>query len=471
MGLRDPIILDGQQYDHEWGDDFDDPSLPLWSKHTLRDDDLHRAGNKYLQEDGSIMRTEWPGAPGARWAARYDRNQGRTCFVEDGQLVFKPVVQEEKNHLNESFEHKGIKYPTGETILSLAWVCSIGARKWSNEHNRHITNFNKPYYVVTRGCVIDYVIDFTRMNCRNLRHSIWLMPLCGEDEENTPENPATVDEMTKAYDADISHVEDDLHEYVSSKRRNFDLLSMKFVAGSKDSGGAGDTGVDTSERSVHGTIDLTQTLPGEEITLGEMLRTEPVHFRMIWHKDGSRTWQINGYEVQHDPRQVKSKSYFVLSMEANMGVEDAPGKIPTKGPKRQYDPGLDGQPWLIDADIAEQSETRMHHIHVYRLNESVQPIASDPVVEQDQDLDDLLVTPDITLSDTDVDTAEVVEALSSEIDRLICVNNALQIDITNCQRDNERLQSELYNLRNMRPNAAVKQSKLQTILKKARGIK
>ena len=363
---QEQLIVEGQSYKYIWGDDFNDPALPLWNRHTLRDDDLHRAGNRYLDDEGNVTRHEWPGAAGHRWAGRYDKHMQRTARVENGALVFQPVVTRERNPVRESFTHDGVHYPTGEYQIALPWLCSIAPRIWSNEHKRHITDFSKPYFVLTRGSVVQYGIDFSRMKARDIRHSIWPMPLCDEEEENTPDNPATIDEMTKAYDGNIKDAEDDFHEYVWSERRHFGLLSCKLVAGD-----AKDTKGHLHERSVDA-VDFDQVLPGDTKTLGEILRSQPVTFRMIWYPDGSRSWQIRTTtdafnEIQYDPRKMRTKSYLIMSMEANMGIEDGhPDKIPSNGPKRPEDYGLDGQPWILDRDIAGDCVTVLHYLHVYK---------------------------------------------------------------------------------------------------------
>jgi len=368
----------GKNYLFDWGDEFNDPALPMWLKDDLLSDDLHLAGNKDLDSHGN----EGSGniCYGARWGARYDRHQEKTAFVEGGQLIMRPVVERIKNELRESFKQDGNYYPFGENVISLPWL-TTGSRIFSTAHDRQITNFSKPLHVWRPGSLVTYKIDFSRMNSRNVRHSIWGMPLCEVDAVNTPENPADIENMSDSYDDDIIDAEDDLHEYLWSTRRNWGLLSMKHVAGD-----AGDTNKDLHERSRDGTIDLGQLIDGTP--LGVLLGSGPVVMTHIWHKDGSRTWLINDHEVQHDPRKVRTQSYFILSMEACDGIkqqgidnikpnditigternlsDDHPEANEYTGPKRQWGSGLDGQPWVLDADIAEQCETRMDYFRVYR---------------------------------------------------------------------------------------------------------
>lgn len=354
--MIDNIEINGKHYTYHGGDEFNDPDLPFWYKDPLLTDPLHRAGNSFLDADGNIMEHKWQSAPGSRWAARYDINQDLTGFIGEQGLVMRPVLQTGQgiNKLRENFDFDGTHYPYADNIISLAWH-STASRIWSERHKRHITDFSKPLYTIGPGCYIEYEIDFSRMNSRNVRHSLWLMPLHLDGLENTPDNPAKLS-MSDSYDEDVSEVEDDLHEFIHSRRLDYSLLSMKLVAGQ-----AGDT--------PNGTIDLKQ-MHGP-LTLEQRLMKGPVKFGHIWAKDGSRTWFINDIEVQHDPRAVLTQSYFVNSMEACSGVkapvdEIKEGDIPANGPKRPRDPGLDGRAWILDTDIVGHCETHMRYLRVYK---------------------------------------------------------------------------------------------------------
>jgi len=433
-----------------WQDNFDG-DLSEWIQETLQFDDLHRAGYNFLETDGSVGSDDW-NKVSRRWAANYADHRDKVQYIKNELLHLGGYIKKKKNVYRKNFTDKNKKLNAyGDYDMGTAWL-SQWSRKWLNDDVGHVTNTDQPVNLLKPGCYIQTRVNFEQVKTRGFRVSLWLMPAVYKGEIVASD----------AYDGNTENgAEIDIFEYENPEKTNREFgqrLFTKVVGGD-----AGDTKNGQQNLLKNYGIDLRKGWH----TIG-----------LLWDEDGSLSWDVDGIHIVRDGRSFLAESYLCWTREMCAGVkgsEDNPqeGDNLADGPYMPRDPGLSGQSVILDKALIPEDVALVDYIRVYPLKDvesEPEPIASDPVVEKDTDLDDLLVTPDITLSDTEVDTAEVVEALSSEIDRLICVNNALQVDLTKCQRDNERLQSELYNLRNTRPNAAVKQSRLQTILNKSRGI-
>ena len=114
---------------------------------------------------------------GQRWGATYDRHMEETAKVVDSKLIMKPIVEEGPgiNVFNRNHTVGDTTYPYGDLILSMPYH-TTASREWSEKWKRQVPKLSHKPWLVRPGSLVRARVDFSRMDGRNLRHSLWLMP-------------------------------------------------------------------------------------------------------------------------------------------------------------------------------------------------------------------------------------------------------------------------------------------------------
>lgn len=397
-------------------DDF--KNLDQWQSLTFEKDDINRTGYKHLDEHGNIIPEPWNKAPG-RWAAMVNKHHDRTLkCLPSGGLEMRCHVVDKPNPWRESFDavYKGEDhyFGFGDCIPYTPWLSS-GAREWSNTVNRHVLDYDQPTWLYGPGVEIIWIADFTQMCVRNLRASNWdmntfeldtVLPLIGlkkwsevgreeliERLANLPteKQPQMVMGGDSAYNASLyDGCENDILEYQYSERSN---NSIKEVISQKLVVGAGQQEVDgqmiKGDTPLPGPVSQGGIVANDKwAEIRRAFRENPrMEIKCRWNPDGSYEYFINGILTNVDKRQNRTLVRNELTLELCAGLKNNPDTTPGQeelkatGPKRQFDAGLSGEPWILDKDIIHRHKTTTHSLEVRLLDRPTQVSVPDTITE------------------------------------------------------------------------------------------
>ena len=334
-----------------WHDEFD-TDLSMWNQDDHVVDPLHRTGYDNLELDGSFNpNLDHIKVPG-RWAALMDDYRDKVQYIEKGRLVMRGYAVKEPNPYRENFTNpEGKLQQYGDYKLYAPWL-STWRHKWSEEHQRHITDWDKTSCMIGPGTVTEVRVNFEKQIMGGFRWSFWIMPATESSE--TAMGPARVI-AGDAYDADVSSVEIDTPEVENPVRYDAEYghkALLKILGGD-----AGDT------------PDALRDLRPYGINLRKGWHT----FTLIWKKSGALSFAVDGKEINFDDRRVTMQAYPILSMEMNSGCKTPgidtilDGDNRSAGVKQPRDPGLTARSVIDDIDLINQHEVLVDYVRVYDI--------------------------------------------------------------------------------------------------------
>ena len=334
-----------------WHDEFD-TDLSMWNQDDHVVDPLHRTGYDNLELDGSFNpNLDHIKVPG-RWAALMDDHRGKVQYIEKSRLVMRGYAVKEPNPYRENFTNSGGKLqPYGDYKLYAPWL-STWRHKWSEEHQRHITDWDKTSCMIGPGTVTEVRVNFEKQIMGGFRWSFWIMPATESSE--TAMGPARVI-AGDAYDADVSSVEIDTPEVENPERYDAEYgqkALLKILGGD-----AGDT------------PDALRDLRPYGINLRKGWHT----FTLVWNKRGNLQFLVDGKEINFDDRLVTMEGYLILSMEMNSGCKTPgvdviqPHDNLSAGPLRPRDPGLTARSVIDDIELIDRHRVLVDYVRVYQI--------------------------------------------------------------------------------------------------------
>lgn len=334
-----------------WSEDFDS-DLSSWNQDDHIVDPLHRTGYKHLELDGSInTNLDYIKVPG-RHAALMDKHRDKVQSIRNGQLVMKGHAIKTPNPYRKNFADK----PYGDWLVSGGWLSTWG-RKWSEEHKRQITDWDRTKLpLLGPGHVLQVRADLSNLMMRGARFSIWGMPATADQDTPEREIPAKVI-ADKSYDKNPAVMEIDLLENENPARVDADfghIAFMKCVGGD-----AGDT--------ENGAVNV---LKDHGINIRKGFHT----YQLTHNHDGTLDFRIDGVLINHEPRKITMWWYVILSNEFCSGCKDpklepniAAHEHHSDGPYQPVDAGLSGRSCIDDIDLIDQHEAVIDYVRAFKI--------------------------------------------------------------------------------------------------------